>query len=186
MAFDHTPANDGKLLSLWKGEVAKPRWHPEELDRLDVMMALDLHAKRVPIAHIAAQTGLSEPDLNRILAYREPQVDPRPAGGMMGIARTVAARWGMSVDALRSCEGRRQDQTWPRHEFMWRARSYTRPARANGREDHCYSTPQIGGWFLRPMNHASVIHGVREFQRRLLSGEIEAFREKVTGGRVDV
>jgi chromosomal replication initiation ATPase DnaA len=90
------------------------------------------------------------------------QLDPRPPGGMKAILEATAADWGMKASDILS-GGRSRDVVYPRFDFMHRARSVTWE---NGKPR--YSTPQIAS-FLGMEDHTSVLHGLRQFKRGVVS-----------------
>jgi hypothetical protein len=86
--------------------------------------------------------------------------DPRPPGGLKGLAATVARDYRIRPEDLGS-KCRERWISWPRQDFMWRARKIVWPDGSPR-----YSLPMIAR-FLGLECHSSVIHGVRAHQARL-------------------
>lgn len=87
--------------------------------------------------------------------------DPKPLGGMGGLMSTVAAEYGLETSDFFS-SSRKRYLAHARQDFMWRCRQVKWQTGA-----WRYSLPQIG-MFLGGMNHTSILHGVREHEKRRL------------------
>lgn len=88
------------------------------------------------------------------------RLDPRPSGGMKGIQAQVEAEYGLNPGELLSLR-RTTRVVRPRQDFMWRCRQVKW-----GDGTPRYSLPKIGQ-HLGGLDHTTVLHGVRQHERRL-------------------
>lgn len=123
---------------------------PDQL-RLLIAQAGDL------LAHQTSHTDAAIA-LDRVSRQIREQ-DPRCS--MRGILASVANAHDVSLEDLRG-PSRKRRYTFPRQEAMWRIRQVR--VTAGG---YRYSLPQIGDFLGR--DHATIIHGVRAYEARLVA-----------------
>lgn len=107
------------------------------------------------VSDLRRRVAALEAQIAAMIAAMEPSTLRKDGETMADIIRAVAARHGVSVDAMRGDDTSRRVAT-ARHEAM-------AMARAGGR-----SLEQIGRAFHR--HHTSVMHGIRQHESRQSGG----------------
>lgn len=87
---------------------------------------------------------------------------------MKSILGEVAEAHDLEAETMRFSKCSKHYISHPRQEFMWRCRQVKF---ASGKSR--YSYPQIAR-FLGGMNHTSVMHGVKAFEKRMSSTPVES------------